>query len=344
MRWRRALVGVLLLLSVAASLLPAAARADRPDPVLSSGRLGDPAVVRTATGLVVVATGPLAPRARWEKGEGWRWTKPALARLPGWARPGDVWASDLGRLDGRWVLYFAAQAPGLGVNRRCIGVATAPTAFDRFRPVGRRPLVCHRRADTPRALDTVPGDKGLPKRGVIDPSLFVDDDGTPYLLYKTDGMPSSIRMLPLGPRGLAPAAGARSSELLRNKAVVENPVVLRKGDDYHLFTSQGPWARCGYRQAWRSSTDLWSWADVESEVLLTRASTDGLCGPAGGDVLTAGRRTLLYFHGWAVNGTTRPPKPPFRAGHRGPDARRVMYGARLSFTDGIPEVARYLAR
>ena len=343
MTWRPTLAAAALGLALTAAVLPApSSAADRPEPVLSSGRVGDPSVVRTKTGLVVVATGSLAPRARWEKGEGWRWIRPALARLPRWARDGDVWAADLGRVGERWVLYFAAPVAGLGKNRRCIGVATAATAFDRFRPVGRRPLVCHPRADTPKALDRVPGDKGLPKRGVIDPSLFVDADGSPYLLYKTDGQPSSIRLLPLGPRGLAPAAGTVSFELLRNDRVVENPVVLRKGEAYHLFTSQGPWDRCGYRQVWRSSTDLADWSAATSEVLLSRASTDGLCGPAGGDVLTLGRRKLLYFHGWAVNGTTTPPEPPFRAGHWGPAARRVMYGARLSFADGIPEVTRYL--
>lgn len=352
MPWRLT-IAVVLALVVPSLLVPGGAaggsartateRGGRPDPVLTSGAVGDPSVARTATGRVVVATGPLAPRARWEQGSGWRWTsRPALARLPGWAREGHVWAPDLARVAGRWVLYFAAPVAGLGRNRRCIGVATAPTAFDRFRPVGNRPLVCHRRADTPLALDPVPGTTGLPRKGVIDPSLFVDADGSPYLLYKTDGQPSSIRLLRLGRRGLAPAAGARSRELIRHRAVVENPVVVRRGDTYHLLTSVGPWDRCGYREVARRSTNLTAWDGSRSEVLLSRRSTDGLCGPAGADVLTVGRRKLLYFHGWAVDGTTRPPQPPFRAGHRGPSARRVLYGARLAFDGGGPVVGRHL--
>ncbi len=342
---RLALV-VLVLVTV---LAPGAATAAAyPDPILTTEKSGDPSVVETLNGRVMVTTGPLVRRARWDPGEGWRWISPALARLPRWAVDDDVWAADLAKVDGRWVLYYAARVKGLGKGRRCIGVATAPTAYDAFRPVDARPLVCHARARTPLAWDTVPDAHGLPRKGVIDPSYFLDpatgseQPGTPYLLYKTDGMPSSIRMLPLAPSGLRPAPDATSSELVRADWVMENPVLLKRGAFYHLFTSEDTWAKCSYRTIWRRSADLATWPVRPRRVLLSRATTDGLCGPGGADLLVVGDQPLMYFHGWVRDGTTTPPGPGFVAGAHGPRAHRVLYGVALRFTRDVPGVARYL--
>ena len=332
-----------MLLALLAPTVPAAAA--YPDPILTSEKSGDPSIVETRNGRVLVTTGPLVRRARWDRRDGWRWIRPALARLPRWAiDDGDVWAADLARIDGRWVLYYAVRVAGLGRGGRCIGTATAPTAYGAFRPVHARPLVCYRRARTPLAHDTVPDSPNLPHRGVIDPSFFRDDDGTPYLLYKTDRLPSSIRLLPLGPRGLAPAEDATSIELVRASWVMENPAVLRRGDSYHLFTSEDIWSKCSYRTVWRRSADLATWPVRPRRVLLSHATTGGLCGPGGADVLVADARPLLYFHGWVRDDNGRPPEPPFVAGGRGPNAHRVLYGARLRFTDDVPRVARYLSR
>jgi arabinan endo-1,5-alpha-L-arabinosidase len=337
---RRACLVLGTLLIAVVGIAPAAAA--YPEPILTTEKSGDPSVVETLNGRVLVTTGPLVRRARWDPGEGWRWIRPALGRLPRWAKDGDVWAADLARVGDQWVLYYAAAVRGLGKGRRCIGAATAPTAYDVFRPVDARPLVCHRRANTPLAHDTVPNTPGLPRKGVIDPSYFVDDDGTPYLLYKTDGIPSSIRLLPLGPRGLGPPAGATSSELVRADWVMENPVVLQRGGFYHLFTSEDIWSKCSYRTVWRRSTDLASWPTRPRRVLLSRATTDGLCGPGGADVLVVDGRPLMYFHGWVRNITRTPPGPAFIAGGRGPDAHRVLYGAVLRFAEDVPGIARYL--
>lgn len=339
---RLSLVVGAILLALLATTMPAAAY---PDPILTTEKSGDPSIVEAGNGRVLVTTGPLVRRARWDRRDGWRWIKPALSRLPRWAvDDGDVWAADLARIDGRWVLYYAVRVAGIGRDGRCIGMATASTAYAAFRPVDARPLVCYPRARTPPAHDTVPDSPNLPRRGVIDPSFFRDDDGTPYLLYKTDRLPSSIRLLPLGPRGLAPAAGATSVELVRANWVMENPAVLRRGDYYHLFTSEDVWSKCSYRTVWRRSTDLATWPQRPRRVLLSNATTDGLCGPGGADVLVADGRPQLYFHGWLRDDNGRPPRPPFVAGGRGPDAHRVLYGARLRFTDDVPRVARYLTR
>lgn len=340
---------VVVAILLASTTAPAVA-ARYPDPIVTTERSGDPSVVETLNGRVMVTTGPLVRRARWDPGEGWRWIKPALRRLPRWAVRGDVWAADLAHIGPRWVLYYAARVRGLGKGRRCIGVATAPTAYDAFRPVDARPLVCHGRARTPRAWDTVPDADGLPRKGVIDPSYFQGEDpstgsgqaSTPYLLYKTDGVPSSIRLLPLGPQGKAPAEGATSSELVRADWIMENPAMLQRGGFYHLFTSEDVWSKCSYRTVWRRSADLATWPTRPRRVLLSRATTGGLCGPGGADVLVSGSRALLYFHGWVLDQTLTPPDPPFVAGPPGRRAHRVLYGARLRFAHDAPVIAGYV--
>ena len=208
------------------------------------------------------------------------------------------------------MLYYSAPVRGLGKAGRCIGTATAPTAYDAFKPVDDRPLVCYGRARTPTALDTVPHSAGLPRKGLIDPSVFVDDDETPSLLYKTDGRPSSIRLLPLSKNGRRVRTGQDpanpSTELVRSAGVVENPVLARHAGLYYLFASEGDFARCSYQQTWRQSASLTDWSLAVPTVLLDSTITQGLCGPAGGDILKHRGRTTLYFHGWVRLHSSKP--------------------------------------
>ena len=131
---------------------------------------------------------------------------------------------------------------------------------------------------------------------------------------------------------------------MRADWVMENPVVLHRDGYYHLFTSEDSWAKCSYRTIWRRSADLATWPTRPRRVLLSRTTTDGLCGPGGADLLVAEGRPLMYFHGWVVDSTRKPPDPPFVAGPPGRPAHRVLYGARLRFVHDVPEVVRYLAR
>src|SRR4051794_27401437 len=131
---RTALLAVLLLVVVGLAASPAAARV-RP---LVNADVPDPSIVRTGDGrYVVVGTGEQVVRMSSTDGRRWRLAGPALLDRPGWAGPsGSIWASDLVRLGGRWVLYYAAPVRGLSTPSHCIGVATAGSATGRFRPVG----------------------------------------------------------------------------------------------------------------------------------------------------------------------------------------------------------------
>jgi arabinan endo-1,5-alpha-L-arabinosidase len=332
---------VVALLATTLLGVPAQA-AERPRPVLNVD-FPDPAVVATRSGLVGYSTGERVPHA-WSRTPRGRWRSGAgvLTRHPRWAAEGGIWAVDVARVRGEWLLYYAVPVDGIAEHGRCIGVARSRSPRGPFRPVGRRPLVCPSYADTPRALDPLlPRDRSLPRAGVIDPSVFVDADGAAYLLYKTDRIPSSIRLLQLSRSGTRPRAGEVSRELMRSPGVIENPVLAQRSEGYVLLLSEGDWTRCGYTTVWRRSPSLLDWSAAEAGVLLDKES--GLCGPGGADFVDDGGRDLLFLHGWTCRGTPRPCEGRGKWDHRR-KARglRALYAARLRWEAGLPVVSGWL--
>jgi hypothetical protein len=336
---RTVLIGVVVLtaLLVVALTVPASPARVRP---LVNGDVPDPSIARTkGKHFVVVGTGEQVLRMSSTNGKRWRMASPALLTRPEWARPrGSIWASDIVRLHGRWVLYFAAPVRRMFADSRCIGVAIAAHATGRFQPDGSAPLVCPPDDDVPRAADPVldPGrtEPTLPTHGAIDPSLFQGSTGS-WLLYKTDGRPSSIRIVPLTPNGLQVAGGSRA--VLVSSGVIENPVLLHRGRYYYLFMSVGDYTRCSYRTVFLRSRTRFVWNGAQ-HAILTQQNTH-LCGPGGADILVEGRgrraEVSLYFHGWVCRGTGRPCRDPFHAWDGREDYRqpiRALYGMRLGFT------------
>jgi hypothetical protein len=345
------LVAVVLALSLL-DTGPARARVvdEPPRPVLDA-HFGDPSVAQSPRGFVAIATGGHARRSSAPSPSGpWSRAAPALAALPAWATGPALWASDLHKVGGRWLLYYAAPVSGLGAEGRCIGVATSDAALGSFVPVGGRPLVCPRRADAPKGWDHVPRfGQGLPITGVIDPSVFVDDDDRIYLAYKTQGAPATIRLVQLTGRGTRPPRDeqgkrVRSREILRSSRTVENPALVRRGAHVVLFTSEGDYGRCRYRSTWRRSEDLWDFSASKRHTLLKQGDT-GVCGPGGADVVQPRGRTLLFFHGWLCRALGPEARCPRRF-HLERDAalkpRRAMFAARIVWTaHDRPKVLRY---
>ncbi len=337
-----------MLLLVAAALAwlaaPAGAEEQVPRPVLNLD-FPDPAVVATPAGLVAYATGDRVPHAWSQRADGpWQRGPSLLTHRPSWSREGGVWAVDVARVRGRWLLYYATPVRGMGEHGRCIGVARSASARGPFRPVGRAPLVCPSYARTPTAQDPLlPRDPTLPRAGVIDPSWFRDADGSSYLLYKTDRIPSTVRIVALTRDGQAVRRGATSLELVRSAGVVENPVLARRAQGYVLLVSEGDWTRCGYRTSWLLSPNLLDWTTAQTGTLLDADST-GLCGPGGADLVEGlGGRTLVFLHGWTCRGMPLPCAGKGAWDHT-PRAggRRALYAATLGWVDGVPEVRAWL--
>ncbi len=334
---------LLLTAGVLAVAAPALADDQVPRPVLNVD-FPDPAVVAAPSGFVAYSTGDRVPHA-WSRGADgpWRRGPGLLTRRPSWSRDGGVWAVDVARVEGQWLLYYATPVQGMGEHGRCIGVARSDAARGPFRPVGRTPLVCPSYAGTPIAQDPLlPRDPTLPRAGVIDPSFFRDADGTPYLLYKTDRLPSTVRIVALAPSGQSVAPGATSLELVRSEGVLENPVVAQRPEGYVMLLSEGDWTRCGYATRWLRSLTLLDWAAAESGMLLD-VETTGVCGPGGADLVEVGDRTLVFLHGWTCRSTTLPCQGTGKWDHK-PRQRglRAMYAAELGWVSGVPEVTDWL--
>jgi hypothetical protein len=296
----------------------------RVTPLIHGDRFADPSVAAFSRGYVAIATGYLAPRAVSRSPRGpWRPVRRALVDLPRWVKSAQIWAPDLVKARTGWLLYYSAVAHG---RRRCIGVAAARSALDTFRPIGRHPLVC-------------------PPQGAIDPSGFRRANGGRYLLFKTQGNPTSIRALRLTRDGRHRGHRAHARVLLRSHSTVENPVLVRHRRHLVLFTSEGYFGSCDYRTTWRTSRHLFGWRHARPHLLLRRHNTR-ICGPGGADVLTAGRaQPIVYFHGWTCGHGRRPCPHRFRLGRaKRPWARRVLFAAHLRWRHGAPHVHGYIRR
>ncbi len=100
------------------------------------------------------------------------WTAPtdAMPSLPPWALDNFfyTWSPDVHRFGATYRLYFTAQVKGSSPEIECIGSASGASAAGPFTP-DPDPFICQ---------------EGL--GGSIDPRVFVDQSGTPWMLWKSD--------------------------------------------------------------------------------------------------------------------------------------------------------------
>jgi beta-xylosidase len=337
---------VLCLAGLLTGLVPSAAPADDvafpPRPLFWEQPLADPSVVLDGDRWFAAGTGWRgATSSSTNQYGGWTPGAPLLDAKPLWATNGDVWAPELERAaDGTWLAYYSIPAPGLPqAQDRCIGVATSPNLATAFTPDHTAPLVCPSDATTAVASDSVTREAGLPRRGVIDPSSYIAPDGRRFLLYRTQGTPSSIRMVRLRPSGLSTVGPSR--ELLRDPGVLENPEMVDARGWHHLLLSRGDYGRCGYRTVWRRSDSVRRGWDTAAETLLLDRTSTGICGPGGADyVPTTPNR--LFLHGWVCDGVNGPCEASYSSHddveRRG---RRTIYVARLRWTGAGPVLASF---
>jgi hypothetical protein len=151
---------------------------------------GDPAVLRTDQGWILVATSNDAPDAfpilrsrdlsTWEhagfvfpEGEAPEWTATGT-------KVGDFWAPEMARVgEEYWLVYTAREKS----NALAIGLARSDSPFGPFRDSG-APLI------TGGVTLFAPADPSQPQPaksgGVIDSHILVDGDGEPWLFWKND--------------------------------------------------------------------------------------------------------------------------------------------------------------
>lgn len=245
----------------------------------------------------------------------------ALASAPPWAsaKPFSYWAPAVHEFAGTWVLYFVAPHVS-GVQ--CIGVATAATVEGPYSPSGPGPLVC----------ETTEG-------GSIDPSVFIDDDGTGYLLWKNDGNCCGISTYlwsrRLASDGLTFELSSPRSALITVtqgwedgssggvrpwKRLVEAPSMVHRNGRYWLFYSASWWDSVNYAVGYATCTSPIGGCVKPRNGPLLKGSLAG-AGPGGAEVLLdASSQLWLVYHSWAFE------KPSYASG-----GARTMRLSRLDF-------------
>lgn len=196
------------------------------------------------------------------------WTSPTDA-LPdvdqGWAIAGKTWAPTVTYLDGTWVLYYTADHE-TNIDMRCIGIATSDDiGNDPFVVADDDPLVC----ETGTSGDEANG-------GAIDAEVFIEEDGTPYLLWKNDGNnPAhgngdvSLWARELAPDGLSFATSSAPVEMLSyepgtweqgslgigSRDLIEQPEMTLRNGIYYLFYSGNDYATKNYAEGYAVCPD-----------------------------------------------------------------------------------------
>lgn len=242
----------------------------------------------------------------------WEILPDALPALPSWAEAGNTWAPEVSAAADNvtYLLYFVARVANTG--RQCIGVATSQAPEGPFASPAGAPLVCQ-------------ADQG----GSIDPSLFVDDDGSRYLLWKNDGNccggQTWIYIQQLSGDGQT-LEGEPTKLITADQAwegvLVEAPTLWKRDGRYYLFYSANDYASQRYAVGYAVADQvLGPYAKPARRALLKSVIPEGVLGPGGQDIVTDGDgETWLVYHSWTAG------------------SYRRMNIDRLVWEDGVPAV------
>jgi len=252
----------------------------------------DPDVLEADGEFLVFATNTPAVNvqlATSDDGEEWDvLLEDALPDLPAWASDGRTWAPEVSAITGGgYALYFTAAHTES--NKQCIGVATSSVPAGPYVPVEADPLVCP-----------------LEEGGAIDASVFTEDDGSQYLLYKTDGnccgMDTWIELAPLTADGTAlagpPTKLFQQTELWEGN-LVEAPVMVKHDSNYYVFYSANDYGSWSYAIGVASAPAITGPYTKEPEPVLSSEATEGrYIGPGGQDVFPTPEGDVIVFHSW----------------------------------------------
>jgi hypothetical protein len=285
--------------------------ADQPDPfmVVEGGRHylftsqdKVPANVPVRSGTTVGQWGPMTD---------------ALPDLPPWAETGATWAPDVHKFGDHYILYFTAAVRDPGAQIECIGDAIS-TKPDGPYLAAAAPFICQ-----------------LAQGGSIDPRTFVDANGQPYLLWKSDEnsdvngtSPTNIYAQSLSADGEQllgqPTRVFGPDEPWQGRIVEAPDMVLVRGI-YYLFYSGGWFNQPGYAiGVARCAGPLGPCIDTSSQPLL--ASNAQGSGPGEESVFSDANGVWLLY-------------TPFRSTLPLPGPPRPVSMAHLGFGPTGPYVA-----
>jgi hypothetical protein len=168
-----------------------------------------------------------------------QWGAPsdALPAPPAWSTPHAMWAPDVAPFGNYYMMYFTSDLAGSSPPTMCIGdaISTDPAGPYIASPT---PFICQQSMG-----------------GSIDPRVFVDSTGQPYMIWKSDqnslkqNIPTGIWSQPLSADGLhllgTPTEIFSPDETWQNSIVEAPQMVLVKGV-YSLFYSGGWFNQTSY--------------------------------------------------------------------------------------------------
>jgi beta-xylosidase len=223
----------------------------------------------------------------------WELLGDALPKLPSWAVQdfGWAWAPGLAKPVGynAYLMYFTARfAMGYG-GIQCIGVAQSQEPSGPYQPQGANPFICQH-------------DEG----GSIDAAYFADEDGSEYLLWKSDanshGGSPDIFIQRLSADGLTLEGDPVlliSVDQRWEGTVIEGPVLWQRDGKYFLFYSANNYASPDYAIGYAVADSPTGPYTKASEPLLKTILSAGIVGPGGEEVVTGpDGDTWMLFHTW----------------------------------------------
>jgi Glycosyl hydrolases family 43/Protein of unknown function (DUF732) len=321
---------------------------DHDEPIYD-GDFADPSALAVSNTLYFYASssspskydhGANVPVIALSRGDGFsgRFLGDALPKVPSWTVSGYQWGPDVWeRPDGTYVLYYSTPAtvplgclaspPAHGcvktthgeTNAECISRATAST------PTG--PFI-----DTSTSAFICPLDEG----GAIDPSVFVATDGTPWLLWKSDGdccdESTSIYTQQLSSDGLSTAGPPHrllgATQPWEDK-LVEAPTMIQDHNRYWLFYSGSLWGHKTYGIGIASCESVTGPCTKPLDHAWVSSDADGVSdqGPGGEEFYETGSIVWMVHHGLAP-------------GQTGNSAQRRLYVDLVAFPPGkLPHLA-----
>ncbi len=225
----------------------------------------------------------------------WEYLKDALPALPEWAVQefGWAWSPAVSATPEGYVMYLTARYDIGGRQVQCIAVAMSEVPEGPFESLCGEPFICQT-------------DQG----GSIDPTPFIDDDGSRYLLWKNDGnsldAPTWIHIQRVSMDGLTllgEPARLITADRSWEGVLVEAPTLWKYNGKYYLFYSGNHFTSSSYAIGYAVADSLWGPYRKPDKPLLATDARRGLVGPGGQDIVVGPEgATWMLYHAWSLGG------------------------------------------
>jgi Glycosyl hydrolases family 43 len=262
----------------------------------------------------------------------------ALPKAPAWSVAGYQWGPDVwARPDKTYVMYYSTPAT---VPLGCLATPPAKGCVKTFRGLTNAECISRATATNPAGpfVDNsssafiCPLDEG----GAIDPSVFVASNGTPWLLWKSDGdccdKPTYIYSQQLSPDGLS-TVGPPHRLIGATQAwegdLVEAPAMIEDHNQFWLFYSGNLWGHETYGIGIAHCASVTGPCTKPLDHAWVASDSDGVSdqGPGGEDFYQTGPIIWMVHHGLAP-------------GQSGDSAQRRLYVDLIAFPPGeLPHIA-----